>query len=223
MRDRIRPRLTYANAVATAAAFLALGGGAYALSGVPDRSGVFHGCASNRNGALRVVASARSCHTVKRRHWRVVDPGETAISWNQQGRPGANGANGAIGSPGATGPQGPGATAFSTTLPADNQFHALGFIPGIAINGIRTSSGNVKIELDPTTVLDTFQASGTLNNGTTVSTVDFDASPPLSTGAFATPVDLDVVVRSANAGKFERLDLHGAGNGDFWGVLTPTS
>jgi hypothetical protein len=95
----IRPRLTYANVVATGALFLALGGGAYALTGVPDHSGVFHGCVSRRTGGLRVVTSARSCHATRRRHGRVVDPGESAIAWNQQGPRGLQGQ-------GIRGPQG---------------------------------------------------------------------------------------------------------------------
>jgi hypothetical protein len=38
MLNGLRSRLTYANVVATGAMFVALGGGAYALSGVPDRT-----------------------------------------------------------------------------------------------------------------------------------------------------------------------------------------
>ena len=97
--EAIRPRLTYANVVATGALFLAWGGGAYALTGVPDHSGVFHGCVSKRTGGLRVVTSARSCHATRRRHGRVVDPGESAIAWNQQGLRGLQGQ-------GIQGPQG---------------------------------------------------------------------------------------------------------------------
>ena len=90
-------RLTYANVMATVAVFLALGGGAYALSGVPDSGGVFHGCVSNATGALRVVKSARSCHRAVR-HGKHRNPGEFAVAWNQQGRQGPPGAQGAPGS-----------------------------------------------------------------------------------------------------------------------------
>jgi hypothetical protein len=96
---QIGSRLTYANVMATGAMFVALGGGAYALSGVPDRSGVFHGCVA-KSGALRVVAKASSCRkakTVTRGKHRVRIPGESAIAWNQQGRPGVNGVNGVNG------------------------------------------------------------------------------------------------------------------------------
>ena len=87
MLKLVRSHLTYANVVATGALFVALGGGAYALSGVPDRSGVYHGCVAS-TGALRVVTKASSCvkaKTVKRGKRLVRIPGESAIAWNQQG------------------------------------------------------------------------------------------------------------------------------------------
>jgi hypothetical protein len=98
--------------MATGAMFVALGGGAYALSGVPDHTGVFHGCVDKKTGALRVVAAASSCRratTVRRRGHRVRVPGETAIAWSQQGpvgppgqgAPGHDGAPGRDGAPGS--------------------------------------------------------------------------------------------------------------------------
>lgn len=103
MRYGLLSRLSYANVMATVAVFLALGGGAYALSGIPDRSGVYHGCVAT-SGALRVVTKASSCRkakTVTRGRHRVRIPGESAITWNQQGRSGVNGANGLNGANGA--------------------------------------------------------------------------------------------------------------------------
>jgi hypothetical protein len=117
MLNGIRSRLSYANVMATGAMFLALGGGAYALSGVPDRSGVFHGCVAT-SGALRVVAKASSCRkakTVKRGTRRVRIPGESAISWNQQGRPGLQGGPGVQGVQGVQGLVGPTAGFASTS------------------------------------------------------------------------------------------------------------
>jgi hypothetical protein len=105
MLRRIRARLSYANVVATAALFVALGGGAYAVSGIPSR-GVFHGCVSNSTGVLRVVTSARACHRVVR-NGPHRNSGEFAISWNQhgaQGLPGLAGAQGVQGPPGQAGP-----------------------------------------------------------------------------------------------------------------------
>jgi hypothetical protein len=123
-------RLSYANVVATVAVFLALGGGAYALSGIPDGGGVYHGCVAS-SGALRVVTKASSClkaKTVKRGSRRVRIPGESAITWNQQGRPGANGVNGGPGpqglqGPGGTGPAGsPGASLLTGRFPEGQDF-----------------------------------------------------------------------------------------------------
>ena len=51
----IRRHISYANVTATLALVLALGGGAYAVQGIPDRTGVFHGCVNKRNGALRLM------------------------------------------------------------------------------------------------------------------------------------------------------------------------
>ncbi len=105
MFSAVRSRLTYANVMATGAMFVALGGGAYALSGVPDKSGVFHGCVSGRTGALRVAKSASSCHKATG-HGRHRNPGEFAVEWNQRGQPGANGLNGTNGAKGASGTNG---------------------------------------------------------------------------------------------------------------------
>src|SRR3982074_3736794 len=104
MLKLVRSRLTYANVVATGALFVALGGGAYALSGIPDRSGVYHGCVAS-SGGLRVVAKASSClkaKTVKRGNRRVRIPGESAIAWNQQGLRGLQGLQGLRGLQGTT-------------------------------------------------------------------------------------------------------------------------
>jgi Collagen triple helix repeat (20 copies) len=105
MLKRIRSRFTYANVMATGAMFVALGGGAYALSGVPDRGGVFHGCVSNQTGVLRIVKSASSCHKARRRG-RHSTPGEFAITWNQTGQPGPPGLQGGKGATGAKGDKG---------------------------------------------------------------------------------------------------------------------
>jgi Collagen triple helix repeat (20 copies) len=104
----VRSHLTYANVMATGAMFVALGGSAYALNGGPENSGVFHGCVSNRTGALRVVKSANSCAKAHGRGGHR-QPGETAISWSQQGPrglPGLQGTPGQKGDPGTPGQKG---------------------------------------------------------------------------------------------------------------------
>ncbi len=105
MLNGLRSRLTYANVVATGALFVALGGGAYALTGVPDRGGVFHGCVSNKTSVLRVVKSASSCQKAKGRGKRRT-PGEFAVSWSQQGPRGFQGLQGVQGAQGSAGLKG---------------------------------------------------------------------------------------------------------------------
>ena len=110
MMKALGSRLTYANVMATVAVFLAVGGGAYALTGIPDRGGVYHGCVDPKAGALRVVKASSSCRktrTVRRGTRRVRIPGESAIAWNQQGRPGVQGTPGQTGQNGTQGQPGP--------------------------------------------------------------------------------------------------------------------
>jgi hypothetical protein len=109
MLNGIRSRLSYANVMATAAVFIALGGGAYALSGVPSKGGVFHGCVNDKTRALRVVSKASACRkarTVRRGGRRVRIAGETPIAWNRQGVPGTNGTDGQPGTAGRDGANG---------------------------------------------------------------------------------------------------------------------
>src|SRR6267378_43627 len=80
---RLRPRLTYANVMATIAVFVAVGGGAYAaVSAIPDRYNVIHGCYKKHKGNLRLVASGRCSRS------------ERAIAFNQRGREGRQGPRG---------------------------------------------------------------------------------------------------------------------------------
>ena len=107
MRRVIRHRPSPAMVLAMIALIVALGGSAFAaLRGVPDRKGVFHGCVNNSSGELRVVKRAASCRGVKKRNGKIVFPGETAIAWNQKGRPGTNGTDGTNGINGTNGTNG---------------------------------------------------------------------------------------------------------------------
>src|SRR6266851_5611274 len=105
MLTGIPRRLSYANVIATGAMFVALGGGAYALSGIPDRGGVFHGCVSNATGVLRVVKIASSCHKARGRG-KHRNPGEFAVRWSQQGPRGLQGIQGVQGVQGVGGTNG---------------------------------------------------------------------------------------------------------------------
>jgi hypothetical protein len=133
MSKALRARLTYANVMATVAVFLALGGSAFALSGVPDAEGVFHGCVNKQTGRLRLVTSAASCRAPKRRHGKVVDPGEFAIAWNAQGPRGAAGPQGQSGGRGSTGPTGTAGATNEVVRTASNSCSMLHCLAAAAV------------------------------------------------------------------------------------------
>ena len=85
------------------AAGVILGAAAVAVAAIPDsNTGVISACMKTRDGTIRIIdfQAGRRCVT-----------GETLMTWNQKGVPGALGAPGAQGVPGGTGSQGaPGAT-----------------------------------------------------------------------------------------------------------------
>jgi hypothetical protein len=94
LEDRVHNfRLSYSNAVATVALFMALGGGAYAASTLVGRHGVIQGCAPKKGGTLTIVRPHHRCRR-----------GQTALTL---GTVGQNGAQGQAGPQGQTGPQGP--------------------------------------------------------------------------------------------------------------------
>jgi hypothetical protein len=123
--QRFRRTITYANVLASAAIFVALGGGAYAVTGLAAQDAVVYACAKKKGGVLRVVSKGKRCKKSERR-----------VSWNAQGVQGTRGGTGAPGAPGtagaagsngttglvgATGPTGPsGATPENIVLLADN-------------------------------------------------------------------------------------------------------
>lgn len=109
MISRAALRPTYPAVVSTLALVVALGGGAYAAVGIPDKAGTFHGCVDGKTGVLRVVRSAASCHkkhTAQVGGKRVVVPAERAVTFDQSGRSGAKGDAGPSGAKGDPGPAG---------------------------------------------------------------------------------------------------------------------
>jgi hypothetical protein len=70
------------------ALFIALGGTSYAVSALPGKSGVIHGCVNNRTGVVRVLRHGVRCQR-----------GETRLSWNQRGQRGPQGATGPANGP----------------------------------------------------------------------------------------------------------------------------
>jgi hypothetical protein len=115
MRHWIRAHATYANVTATAALFIALGGGAYAATGNPfaGSGGQLHGCVPKHGGLLRIVKAGKHCPrgTVGLRLDQI---GPTGAS-GPKGPQGSQGAQGAAGSRGATGATGPSNAYFAST------------------------------------------------------------------------------------------------------------
>lgn len=98
MPSNIRPRLTYANIVATLALFVALGGGAYAAVTLPADS---VGTKQLKNRAVTPAKVARETITLFK--GQKGDKGDTGPQ-GPQGAPGANGINGTNGQQGPIGP-----------------------------------------------------------------------------------------------------------------------
>jgi hypothetical protein len=84
-----------ATAIAFAALFVAVGGGAYAVGATSGGSSTIHACAAKKNGALRMIAAGKKCTSKER-----------AVRWGVSGPAGTPGAQGAAGTQGGTGPQG---------------------------------------------------------------------------------------------------------------------
>ena len=212
-------RLTSRKLVATGAIFLAIAGVAYAaVSGIPDKAGVFHGCVSKRNGALRVVRSSKACKPGTTGH-----PGEFAIAWNQQGRPGPRGAQGKQGIPG------PGAQTFDTTLAQGTVEGTLATAGnGLTVSGTCTTGPDrvaVQIRSTANSSSNNVQLSGTSNAGSTLRAIDSNGP---GTKYVESPItaDFDVVGRDSTiGGKFARMDVHGLFGApcEFWGMIIPAS
>jgi hypothetical protein len=79
--------------VALAAAVFVLSG---TVSVVSAQTGTIRSCVLTKNGTLRIIAATETCK-----------PGESLLTWNQQGPTGLEGPAGPVGPTGATGAQGP--------------------------------------------------------------------------------------------------------------------
>lgn len=218
MLRAVRSRLTYANVMATGAMFVALGGGAYALSGIPDGGGVFHGCVSNSTGALRVVNSASSCHKAVR-HGRHRNPGEFAVSWNQQGPRGPQGTQG------IQGPQGPGAISINQdNVPGDNTAHVLATVNGVDAWYL-CDTETVEIGVQAHQPGDTVFASGDKTVNGNITSVQSSSTTVIEASNGSTSIaNFDVIAWSESVGKLARFDLGGFNGGttcNIWGVMIP--
>ena len=79
MLARVRPRLTYANVVASLALFVALGGGAYAARSFVGSDGRIHACVGKK-GHLTLVKPGSKC-----------GKGTSHLAWNKRGPSGRQG------------------------------------------------------------------------------------------------------------------------------------
>lgn len=111
MLRKLRSKVTYANVAATLALVMAMGGGAFAVGAVVDRSGKIQACYVKNGrtaGDVRLLVKGTKCRK-----------NEAKISWGQAGPQGSAGQNGAPGAAGATGPQGPAGASGGTSSNAD--------------------------------------------------------------------------------------------------------
>jgi hypothetical protein len=222
----MRRRLSFlipspAMAVAVAALVAACCGLAVAAS---SSSPVIRACANKKTGALRLANKCRK--------------GERGVSWSQTGPQGArglagvNGINGATGQQGGEGlqgkegPQGPGATSFFTTLPQGSSNATLITLSnGLKVGGTCTNGpANVAVVVETVGLTNTLQASGTGTNTGGVFMADTNLEPVV--GANDTKrMDLAVIARDSNIGKFARIDVHGEFGVPctYWGMITPSS
>jgi hypothetical protein len=223
---RFRPRLTYANVMASIAVFIALGGGAYAaVSSIPGPDGVIHGCYAKKRGNLRLVGAGRRCS--KR---------EYAIAFNQQGPRGKTGSRGATGSrgstgatgssgaPGARGEQGPGASTFTATLASGAPKTALAALAnGVTLSG-QCSGTEVELKIETAGPATHLQISGASTKAGTTTPVDGNNAASTATVTDASSVDFAVLARDSTIGKFAHIDAHGTFGSSctFWGMVIPS-
>jgi hypothetical protein len=233
--QRFRPRLTYANVMATIAVFAALGGGAYAaVSSIPGPDGVIHGCYKKKGGILRLVAAGRRCSRA-----------ENAIAFNQRGRAGRSGSTGArglAGARGATGPRGvqgvqgvpgakgetgapgPGAAAFATTVkPGEPNATLTALANGVTVTG-RCITGEAELKIETAGPGTHLQISGTAANSGTPISIDSNNAASTAAEGGSSAVDFDVIARDSTVGNFARIDVHGQVGPPctFWGMVIPS-
>jgi len=122
-----RPSLSYANVMSTIAVFLALGGGAWAMSGPASASSsaapaTIDACVKKsgpNKGQLRIVAASTTCKTSELKiTWAAGGPPGQTGQTGAQGPQGIQGEKGDKGDPGSKGDQGLPGTSGSADTPA---------------------------------------------------------------------------------------------------------
>src|SRR4051794_14010555 len=183
MRRRARRRLTYANAMATVAVFIALGGVSWAAATLPR-----HSVGPKQLRANAVTSSKVRNHALRARDFKAgqLPPGARGPQ-GQRGPTGAPGAGGKPGVAGQTGPRGPGTISFdgqasgSIRIPISNDL----------VLEFNCQNVHPHLDVDNTDPTGAFYGWGTAFDGTTLTHVSSTAFVEvLGTGSTA---DLDVV------------------------------
>jgi hypothetical protein len=200
---RIRRKLSFSNAVALLALFVALGGSAYAATQLPKNS---VGSKQIKEGAVSPAKLSRASKSTL--------TGATG----PQGPAGKEGAAGKEGPPGKEGPQGPGAVSFEdAATPAERMVRS---VDGIElIDSCNAEAASIKFVGAGGIYLSFY---GTHNLGSTVYPIASDSTSVSYNGA---NVGVDMVVRSSGGNRaFTRFDLHiFAGDCKLVGMITPSS
>jgi hypothetical protein len=196
----LRAKLTFANAVACLALFVALGGISYAALQLPKNS------VGSKQLKRNAVTPAKLSPAAKR-----------ALT----------GPAGPQGKEGPAGPQGPGAVTID--FPAPEAQTVAATFNGVQVKTICEPT-SVQIALETSGGTGTLQASGTSNNynlGEDVVPIDVSGASGISVNGAANPylVSLNVVARNtAVSSAFGRFDLHlDASTCVLWGVYTPST
>jgi hypothetical protein len=211
---RLRPKLTYANAVATLALVLVVGGGSAYAAAHLGRESV--GARQLRKGAVTPVKLSKSTRLSLARQVGPV---------GLVGPRGAEGPGGPEGPPGLTGSQGPGAISISQAIPEDMAAHVVGTFAGVVIEGACNSAAST-LELKSPGGAHTIDLYGNISFGTNVSSVSVHEESGYgieSTGG-AREAFIDVIARNTAVGpSFSEVRLHlgGQAHCEVDGMVTP--
>jgi hypothetical protein len=217
---RLRPKLTYANAVATLALVLVVGGGSAYAAGHLAKESV--GARQLRKGAVTPVKLSKS---TKRTLAGQVGPAGPVGPRGVDGSRGVEGARGVEGPPGLTGSQGPGATSISQVIPEDMAAHVVGTFAGVVIEAACNSAAST-LELKSPGGVHTIDLYGTYSFGGNVSSVSVheESGYAIESTGGAREAFVDVIARDTAVGpSFSEVRLHLGGHGqcEVDGMVTP--
>jgi len=200
MLARVRPRLTYANVVASLALFVALGGGAYAARRFVGSDGRIHACVGKK-GHLTLVKPGSKC-----------GKGTSHLAWNKRG---------------PSGRQGPGLKQFEfNSIPTDGKTYPMAPpVAGLQVRA-RCDASMLYIDLD-TASGQTMHISGIVehDNDTSADNPVGTITPPAEFGATSYG-GFTGIAESSQFSKWTAFSVWGGHYSDhcrFWGTITPPS